>query len=263
MVVGLGSYKDKNEAYPLDKATLNKVALRSILSPLSLNTESYSSIGWSFALEPALRKIHTNEEDLALAMGHNLEYVRAITCFAPLAMGASLALEATKNDLDTIRSVRTTLSSLCDGVGLLYYLFIIFGSLAAFKAGDLIGIGFDLIVLILGLIIRIVSIRVGYAHATKIAEKLNKKNGNIKAFKNVGLIMLGSLIMIGAIILDNSLEISLVKGILDINYLNALISLAGVYIIYNLLTKKNYSMGKCVLVILVASIILGVITSFI
>ena len=35
MVVGLAQYKDTSEAYPLDKKTLNAIALRSLFSGIS------------------------------------------------------------------------------------------------------------------------------------------------------------------------------------------------------------------------------------
>ena len=107
MVVGTGAYQDRNEAYPLDKKTLRTIALRSLFSGSSFNGETAHSIGWLWAIEPGLRKIHTNETDLALSMGHNLEYVNGGGFFSSLAMGITLALEQQKADLETIRSVRT------------------------------------------------------------------------------------------------------------------------------------------------------------
>ncbi len=265
MVVGLGSYKDKTEAYPLDNKTLNSIALRSILTPFSNNLESASSIGWLYAIEPGLRKIHDkNEEDLALAMGHNLEYTRGLTSFSPFAMGVILALEAQKLDLETIRGVRSAITSLCEGLGLAYYsLLLILGMtfIPSLMPFGLIALG---IAVIIDILIRFISIKVGYANATRIAEKINKKpEGFNKAARNAGLIMIGSLVIVSAIVLSNAI-INPINGMeLNINYINSIISIFFIYLLYNLLTKKNYSMGKCVLLIIIISIILGLAVSFI
>ena len=114
MVVGITQYTNKNEAFPLDKKTLNQVALRSFMVSASKNSETGEAYGWCHALAPALKKIHENEEDLALSMGHNLEYVETGSFFSTLAMGVVLSLEAQKCDLETIRSVRTTMNVLCN-----------------------------------------------------------------------------------------------------------------------------------------------------
>ena len=66
MVVGTGAYTNKNEAYPLDNRLLRKVALRSLLVRSGDNAETGESIGWCYAIKPALERIHDNPEDLAL-----------------------------------------------------------------------------------------------------------------------------------------------------------------------------------------------------
>ena len=263
MVVGLGKYKDKSEAYPLDKATLNKVALRSILTPFSENSETASSIGWSFAIDPALRKIHTNEEDLSLALGHNLEYVKARTCLAPLAMGAVLAMEQEKADLETIRSTRLAISSACEGFGLSYYALVIGTLLLNFiQKNNTVAIGIGVALLVLDVIIRLISIRIGYKHAAKIASGLSRKGDRgLNAFKTLGVIMIGALVVYGSLLMKNTINPQTLN--IDINYINPFISLGVIYLLYTLLTKKNFSMGKCVLIILVLGALLGFISTVI
>ena len=68
MVVGITQYTNKNEAFPLDKKTLNQVALRSFMVSASKNSETGEAYGWCHALAPALKKILHYPWDITLNM---------------------------------------------------------------------------------------------------------------------------------------------------------------------------------------------------
>ena len=68
------SYKNQTPAPRLDKATLNKMAWRSIFLQSSFNYERMQAGGWLYGILPGLEKIHTDKDDLAASMSHNLEF---------------------------------------------------------------------------------------------------------------------------------------------------------------------------------------------
>lgn len=274
MVVGITQYTNKNEAFPLDKKTLNQVALRSFMVSASKNSETGEAYGWCHALAPALKKIHENEEDLALSMGHNLEYVETGSFFSTLAMGVVLSLEAQKCDLETIRSVRTTMNVLCNSLSHALFNLMILSTIAiacipGANNGNVASVVvFALAAMILTVVLRFVLIKVGYAQGTKIMEKLMKKKEDLaQASKIMGGFTVGGLIVLATkhIGTSNTLVSAVQSSSLSsvasniLNAVPACIGLVCTYIFYYLLTKKNYSITKCVgIVVLIGCIMIAI-----
>lgn len=274
MVVGITQYTNKNEAFPLDKKTLNQVALRSFMVSASKNSETGEAYGWCHALAPALKKIHENEEDLALSMGHNLEYVETGSFFSTLAMGVVLSLEAQKCDLETIRSVRTTMNVLCNSLSHALFNLMILSTIAiacipGANNGNVASVVvFALAAMILTVVLRFVLIKVGYAQGTKIMEKLMKKKEDLaQASKIMGGFTVGGLIVLSTkhIGTSNTLVSAVQSSSLSsvassvLNAVPACIGLVCTYVFYYLLTKKNYSIAKCVgIVVLIGCIMIAI-----
>lgn len=274
MVVGITQYTNKNEAFPLDKKTLNQVALRSFMVSASKNSETGEAYGWFHALAPALKKIHENEEDLALSMGHNLEYVETGSFFSTLAMGVVLSLEAQKCDLETIRSVRTTMNVLCNSLSHALFNLMILSTIAiacipGANNGNVASVVvFALAAMILTVVLRFVLIKVGYAQGTKIMEKLMKKKEDLaQASKIMGGFTVGGLIVLATkhIGTSNTLVSAVQSSSLSsvasniLNAVPACIGLVCTYVFYYLLTKKNYSITKCVgIVVLIGCIMIAI-----
>lgn len=274
MVVGITQYTNKNEAFPLDKKTLNQVALRSFMVSASKNSETGEAYGWCHALAPALKKIHENEEDLALSMGHNLEYVETGSFFSTLAMGVVLSLEAQKCDLETIRSVRTTMNVLCNSLSHALFNLMILSTIAiacipGANNGNVASVAvFALAAMILTVVLRFVLIKVGYAQGTKIMEKLMKKKEDLaQASKIMGGFTVGGLIVLATkhIGTSNTLVSAVQSSSLSsvassvLNAVPACIGLVCTYVFYYLLTKKNYSITKCVgIVVLIGCIMIAI-----
>ena len=274
MVVGITQYTNKNEAFPLDKKTLNQVALRSFMVSASKNSETGEAYGWCHALAPALKKIHENEEDLALSMGHNLEYVETGSFFSTLAMGVVLSLEAQKRDLETIRSVRTTMNVLCNSLSHALFNLMILSTIAiacipGANNGNVASVAvFALAAMILTVVLRFVLIKVGYAQGTKIMEKLMKKKEDLaQASKIMGGFTVGGLIVLATkhIGTSNTLVSAVQSSSLSsvasniLNAVPACIGLVCTYVFYYLLTKKNYSITKCVgIVVLIGCIMIAI-----
>ena len=274
MVVGITQYTNKNEAFPLDKKTLNQVALRSFMVSASKNSETGEAYGWCHALAPALKKIHENEEDLALSMGHNLEYVETGSFFSTLAMGVVLSMEAQKCDLETIRSVRTTMNVLCNSLSHALFNLMILSTIAiacipGANNGNVASVVvFALAAMILTVVLRFVLIKVGYAQGTKIMEKLMKKKEDLaQASKIMGGFTVGGLIVLATkhIGTSNTLVSAVQSSSLSsvasniLNAVPACIGLVCTYVFYYLLTKKNYSITKCVgIVVLIGCIMIAI-----
>ena len=274
MVVGITQYTNKNEAFPLDKKTLYQVALRSFMVSASKNSETGEAYGWCHALAPALKKIHENEEDLALSMGHNLEYVETGSFFSTLAMGVVLSLEAQKCDLETIRSVRTTMNVLCNSLSHALFNLMILSTIAiacipGANNGNVASVVvFALAAMILTVVLRFVLIKVGYAQGTKIMEKLMKKKEDLaQASKIMGGFTVGGLIVLATkhIGTSNTLVSAVQSSSLSsvasniLNAVPACIGLVCTYVFYYLLTKKNYSITKCVgIVVLIGCIMIAI-----
>ena len=100
-------YNNLTPAQPLDKATLNKMVLRSLNLQASFNYERMQAAGWLYCILPGLEKIHSdNKEDLELSMEHNLEFFNTHPFLVTFVMGIILSLEQQKADIETIRAVR-------------------------------------------------------------------------------------------------------------------------------------------------------------
>lgn len=272
MVVGTGVYENQNEAYPLDKKTLNKVALRSFLISAGKNAETGEASGWCWALAPALKKIHENETDLKLSLGHHLEYVETGSFFSTLSMGVILSLEAQKADLETIRSTRTTMNVLCNSLShsviSLFVLSLISVACcsSAINGNILPVIVFIVLSILLTIITRFRLIQVGYNNGTKIMEKAIKQKEALKhATQIMGIFTIGSLIALNSRyafisnVFVNCVQLSSLQSILSMPYIPALFGIVLTYSFYVLLTKKNLSIMKCVLLVIAVGILISLI----
>ena len=111
-------YNNLTPAQPLDKATLNKMVLRSLNLQASFNYERMQAAGWLYCILPGLEKIHAdNKEDLELSMEHNLEFFNTHPFLVTFVMGIVLSLEQNKVDIPTIRAVRVAAMGPLGGIG--------------------------------------------------------------------------------------------------------------------------------------------------
>ena len=117
MAYNATTYKDLTPAQPLDKKTLNKMVWRSLNLQASFNYERMQAGGWLYCILPGLEKIHTNKEDLAASMEHNLEFFNTHPFLVTFVMGIVLSLEQQKTDIGTIRAVRVAAMGPLGGIG--------------------------------------------------------------------------------------------------------------------------------------------------
>lgn len=267
MVVGFGTYSDTNEAFPLDSKTLNKIAIRSFFASASTNGETKDSIGWAWAMEPGLKKIHANEEDYQLAMGQNLEFVDAGFYLNTFAMGVMLAMESQKADFATIRSVRTSVCALSKGIGNCLFFSVFMPLLCAGCAvlgneGNALGaLLYGFVLIAFSLVLRFTMLKYGYKKGIQAAEKLSMQSTAIKkACSLAGIMAIGILLMYYSSVISFSLEIAISDSTLDFTSLlndvfPGLMLVVTFGISYYLLSKKNWSIGKCFILILIFSLV--------
>lgn len=111
------TYKNLTPAANVDQKTLNLMAWRSCFLQASFNYERMQACGWLYAMLPGLVKVHTDKDDLATSMGHNLEFFNIHPFLVTFAMGICLSLEQNKADIATIRAVRVSLMGPLGGIG--------------------------------------------------------------------------------------------------------------------------------------------------
>lgn len=111
------NYNDKTPANTLDKKTLNKMVWRSLFLQGSFNYERMQAAGWLYSILPGLEKIHTDKDDLAASMSHNLEFFNTHPFLVNFVMGIVLSLEQNKADIPTIRAVRVAAMGPLGGIG--------------------------------------------------------------------------------------------------------------------------------------------------
>lgn len=111
------SYKNTTKAPQLDQKTLNKMVWRSLFLQASFNFERMQANGWLYGILPGLKKIHTDEDDLAASMSHNLEFFNTHPFLVTFVMGIVLSLEQNKTDIPTIRAVRVAAMGPLGGIG--------------------------------------------------------------------------------------------------------------------------------------------------
>lgn len=111
------TYKDQAPAENLDNKTLNQMVWRSLFLQASFNYERMQAGGWLYSILPGLKKIHTNKDDLAASMSHNLEFFNTHPFLVNFVMGIILSMEQNKTDIPTIRAVRVAAMGPLGGIG--------------------------------------------------------------------------------------------------------------------------------------------------
>ena len=111
------TYKDTTPAARVDNKTLNKMVWRSMQLQAAFNYERMQSAGWLWAMLPGLQKIHTNKDDLAASMTHNMDFINTHPYLVTFVMGIVLSMEQQKMDIQTIRSVRISTAAPLGGIG--------------------------------------------------------------------------------------------------------------------------------------------------
>lgn len=287
----LTSYKDRNHAKKLDKATLNKIAWKSMMLQASFNYERMQAAGWLWSILPGLEKIHTNKEDLSTSMTHNLEFFNTHPFLVTFVAGIVLSLEEEKADINTIRAIRVAAMGPLGGIGDALFWFTLVPVTAGITAqwaidGNILGpIIYFIITFGVQMALRLGLMHWSYNLGSKAVAILTK---NAKEFTHaasmLGVFVVGALTCnYGAtslgIVIPNGQnavkskelvveagkvvekEITVLKDV-NINIqslidgiLPALIPLALTLLCYHLIKKKGWSPIKCIFLFLVLGVV--------
>ncbi len=110
-------YMDTTPAERVSKSAITKMIWRSTMLQASFNYERMQSCGWLWAMLPGLEEIHTEKEDLATSMTHNMDFINTHPFAVTFVMGIVLSMEQLKTDVQTIRSVRISVAAPLGGIG--------------------------------------------------------------------------------------------------------------------------------------------------
>lgn len=110
-------YQDQSIGAELTKQDINRMAWRSLLLQASFNYERMQASGWLYGLLPALKKIHTNKDDLSKAMRGHLGFFNTHPFLVTFVMGIVLAMERSKQDVTSIQSTKIAVGAPLGGIG--------------------------------------------------------------------------------------------------------------------------------------------------
>ncbi len=261
------TYKDLKPAARLDNATLNSCALRSMQLQAAFNYERMQSAGWLWSMLPGLTKIHTNKEDLAASMSHNMEFINTHPFIVSFVMGMVLSMEQNKTDINTIRAVRISTAAPLGGVGDALFWFTLVPITAGITAtmainGNVVGpIIYFIILFGVETFLRIFLIHWSYNLGMSAVTMMT---ANAKEFTHAASIL--GVFVVGALIANygggTKLGINLANGESTINiqaYLDGvlpcLIPLGFTLMCYFLIKNKGWSAVKCIVLFLAIGII--------
>ncbi len=260
------TYKDTKPAQPLDKATLNKIAWRSCMLQASFNYERMQAAGWEWTILPGLEKIHTNKEDLAASMGHNLEFFNTHPFFVTLVCGIVLSLEQNKADINTIRGVRVACAGPLGGIGDALFWFTLVPITAGITAnmainGSILGpILYFIILFGVQMALRIWLMNWSYNLGTSAVTTLTAHATEFThAASLLGVFVVGALTCnyggttLGIVIPNGEASIN-IQSLLD-GILPALVPLLLTLMCYSLIKNKGWSATKCIGLLLVMGIV--------
>ena len=272
------TYKDTTPAARVDNKTLNKMVWRSMQLQAAFNYERMQSAGWLWAMLPGLQKIHTNKDDLAASMTHNMDFINTHPYLVTFVMGIVLSMEQQKMDIQTIRSVRISTAAPLGGIGdaLFWYTFVpIVAGVTAIQAqnGNILGpILFFVIVFGAQMALRFALMYWSYNLGTKAVSMMT---AHAKEFTHAASLL--GVFVVGALISNygggTHLGISIPNGqtvaedgktMVDVfiniqEYLDkilpCLIPLLFTLMCYFLIKKKNWTPTKCIGLFLVIGIV--------
>lgn len=261
------TYIDTTPAAALDKATINKMVWRSCQLQAAFNYERMQSAGWLWAILPGLQKIHTNKEDLALSMTHNMDFINTHPFLVTFVMGMVLSMEQQKVDTTTIRSVRISTAAPLGGIGdaLFWYTLIpiVAGMTANMAiAGNVMGpIIYFVVAFGVEMALRYVCLYWSYNLGTQAVVMMT---ANAKEFTHaaatLGVFIVGALIanygggtQLG-MVLENGESPIVIQSYLDM-ILPCMLALGFTLLCYFLIKNKGWTASKCIFMLLIIGIV--------
>ena len=267
------NYRNLTPAQALDKKTLNKMVWRSLNLQASFNYERMQAAGWLYCILPGLEKIHTDKEDLKLAMAHNLEFFNTHPFLVTFVMGIVLSMEQQKADINTIRAVRVAAMGPLGGIGDAIFWFTLVPIAAGICSNMAINgsvMGPILFLIIFNAVqFAVRFFLMGWSYKLGSAA-IGILTANAKEFTRaasmLGVFIVGALTSnyggtTVALTIANGESPIVIQSILD-GVLPKMIPLALTLMCYFLMKKKGFTPVKCIALLLVIGLVGGAIGLF-
>lgn len=260
-------YVNTQPAQRVSKAAITKMIWRSCQLQAAFNYERMQSAGWLWAMLPGLEEIHTDKEDLATSMIHNMDFINTHPFAVTFVMGIVLSMEQLKSDVQTIRSVRISVAAPLGGIGdaLFWYTLVpITAGLTANMAieGSIVGpILYFIILFGCEMALRYGLMYWSYNLGMKAVSMMTEYADEFThAASLLGVFVVGALIAnygggtkLG-IVLANGESPIVIQNYLDM-ILPCLLPLVITLLMYFLIKHKGWTPVKCILLILVMGIV--------
>ena len=260
-------YVNTQPAQRVSKAAITKMIWRSCQLQAAFNYERMQSAGWLWAMLPGLEEIHTDKEDLATSMIHNMDFINTHPFAVTFVMGIVLSMEQLKSDVQTIRSVRISVAAPLGGIGdaLFWYTLVpITAGLTANMAieGSIVGpILYFIILFGCEMALRYGLMYWSYNLGLKAVSMMTEYADEFThAASLLGVFVVGALIAnygggtkLG-IVLANGESPIVIQNYLDM-ILPCLLPLVITLLMYFLIKHKGWTPVKCILLILVMGIV--------
>ena len=260
-------YVNTQPAQRVSKAAITKMIWRSCQLQAAFNYERMQSAGWLWAMLPGLEEIHTDKEDLATSMIHNMDFINTHPFAVTFVMGIVLSMEQLKSDVQTIRSVRISVAAPLGGIGdaLFWYTLVpITAGLTANMAieGSIVGpILYFIILFGCEMALRYGLMYWSYNLGMKAVSMMTEYADEFThAASLLGVFVVGALIAnygggtkLG-IVLANGDSPIVIQNYLDM-ILPCLLPLVITLLMYFLIKHKGWTPVKCILLILVMGIV--------
>lgn len=264
---------DLNTSIHLTDKELRQTFRRSFFSMTSINYERYCSLGFCYAMIPAIKKLYANEEDQIAALKRHNEFFNCHPYTGNAVMGVTLALEeqrAQGKDIsdEAITSTKTALMGPLSGIGDSVFKAVfmtVFAALASGMAleGNIIA-PFVFIIpnVALNLASRWLFIKYGYKMGISIVSKMNS-GGLLDKFISgatiVGMMVTGAMTVgFVSVPLNVTWTISGTEVVLlDVinSILPGLLPLILVLCFYEVLLKNKKGMYICIITCFVIGIV--------
>ena len=260
-------YVNTQPAQRVSKAAITKMIWRSCQLQAAFNYERMQSAGWLWAMLPGLEEIHTDKEDLATSMIHNMDFINTHPFAVTFVMGIVLSMEQLKSDVQTIRSVRISVAAPLGGIGdaLFWYTLVpITAGLTANMAieGSIVGpILYFIILFGCEMALRYGLMYWSYNLGMKAVSMMTEYADEFThAASLLGVFVVGALIAnygggtkLGIVLANGESQI-VIQNYLDM-ILPCLLPLVITLLMYFLIKHKGWTPVKCILLILVMGIV--------
>ncbi|MDN3955606.1 PTS system mannose/fructose/sorbose family transporter subunit IID [Sporolactobacillus laevolacticus] len=254
----------------LTKKDIRKAAFRYMFMACNVfNYETQQGPGVVYALSPALRKIHkNNDKDYIESLNNHFNYFNTTTPMANILLGASLAMEE-KDGIqakDAVQSLKTSLMGPLAGIGdtIIWVLWpTIMGSISGYMAleGNPLGAIIWFIVNILFLGVRFKMFDLGYTSGVKLITSFgNKLSIFTEAASVMGLSVVGALIASVVKITTpltfqtGQVKLALQTGVLD-KIMPALLPALLTLLVYKLLGSKKWTPTRIIILIIAIAMV--------